>query len=158
MRPRRLAVLLAILGIAGALRAADVEFVRVWPEWHDAIYFKRISEYFTDLEYTGHRIVVRSQPSSRAGYYFLARVNHLNVGLASAKFVLHIITPADPVPKTFTFPIDCPPGVHVFDLGLTGADWPAKSVHPVAWDLELISSDGHTLAARQSFLWAKPEK
>ncbi len=158
MRPLRLAALLALFGLGGALRAADVEFVRVWPEWHAAIYFKRISEYFTDLEYTGHRIVVRSQPANRAGYYFLVRVNHPQVGLGSARFALHIITPADPRPKIFLFPIDCPPGVHVFELGLTGIDWPSKSIHPVAWDLELLASDGHALAARSSFLWSKPEK
>ena len=155
---RRILPALLVLATVVALRAADVEFVRIWPGWRPADYFQRISEYFTDVENPGDAIVVRSRPSSRSGYYFLARVKHPRVALRGAAFVLQVITPSDPEAKTFTFPADCPPGSHLFDLGLTGADWSGRAVHPVAWKLALVAKDGTVLAARQSFLWAKPGK
>ncbi len=42
------------------------------------------------------------------------------------------------------------------DAGLTGADWPGPKVHPVAWKLEAVATDGTPLAVEKSFLWAKP--
>ena len=157
---RRLVLVLLLAATALSARAADAEFVRVWSQWHPALDFKRISEYFTDHENFSHKIIVRSQPASRAGYYFLARVRHPAFDLAGGKFVLHVITPAGPVAREFTFPLpaECPPGVHVFQLGLTGSDWPMKGTHPVAWRLELLSADGRILVAQQSYLWSKPDK
>jgi hypothetical protein len=46
----------------------------------------------------------------------------------------------------------------VFQLGLTGPDWPDSEINPVAWKLELRSADGQVLASAQSFLWEKPAK
>jgi len=153
---RRIGTVLILLAISVAARASEVEFVRVWPGWRDADFFSRISEYFTDRENTSGRVVVRTHPATRAGFYFLARVRHPAVGLAGAQFVLRIVTRSNPEPRTYSFPVDRPPGIDVFELGLTGSDWPSKSIHPVAWDLDLVAADGRTLAHRQSFLWSKP--
>jgi hypothetical protein len=153
---RRISAILILLVTSVAARASEVEFVRVWPGWRGADFFSRISEYFTDQENTSGRVVVRTHPEARAGFYFLARVRHPAVGLAGAQFVLRIVTPSNPEPRTYSFPVDRPPGVDVFELGLTGPDWTSKGVHPVAWDLELVAADGRILAQRQSFLWSKP--
>jgi hypothetical protein len=137
-------------------RAADVEFVRVWPGWQDADSFRRISEYFTGVENTGGIIIRRSQPDIRSGFYFLVRVKHPRVALTGARFVLHFIAPYAPEPQEKAFTVDAPPGEHVFDLGLTGGDWTGRHAHLVAWKLELLSADGLSLASAESFLWSKP--
>lgn len=137
---------------------SDVEFVRVWPGWRDAESFERISEYFTGQERTGDRVVLRTQSTARAGFYFLVRVANHAQSHPGAKFALHVITPASPDPKTYTFPADLPERSTVFHLGLTGADWAGPDVHPVAWKLDLLSADDRTLASAQSFLWSKPAK
>jgi hypothetical protein len=145
---------------AGLLSAqADgVEFVRVWPGWRDAESFERISEYFSGEENTGREIVVRTHPERREGFYYLVRVANEGEALQGAKFVLQVISPASPEPKTSTFPVEVPHRSKVFQLGLTGPDWPNSDVHPVAWKLELRSADDQVLASAQSFLWEKPAK
>ena len=44
----------------------------------------------------------------------------------------------------------------MFEIGLTGTDWPEKKTKPVAWMLELLDAGGRPLAEKQSFLWSKP--
>ena len=103
-RPALLLAALGALGSAPGAAAADVEFVRVWPEWHAAVDFTRISEYFDHQENLGDREVRRSHPKDRAGFYFFTRVKHPNVSLLGAKFVLRIVTPNSPDPVQYTFP------------------------------------------------------
>jgi hypothetical protein len=134
-----------------------VEFVRVWPQWRDAEGFKRISEYLDGRENTSGLHIRRSRPADRAGYYFLARVRHKTVSLTGAKFQLRIITPDSPEPRPMLeFAANTGPGEDVFEIGLTGKDWPDPKQHPVAWRLNLVAADGHLLAWSQSFLWDKP--
>jgi hypothetical protein len=154
MRSLSAAALAVVLCLSA--RAADVEFVRVWPGWQDVNSFKRISEYFTNVENTSGMIIRRSQPGVRSGYYFLVRVKHPDVDLAGARFILHFIAPDSPEPQEKTFAADTPPGEQLFDLGLTGGDWTGPHGHLVAWRLELVSADGHPLASAESFLWSKP--
>jgi hypothetical protein len=157
--PSRLAALFLFAALALASRAADAEFLRVWPGWRDASYFDHIDEYFGDGQHASREIVLRTRADARAGYYMLVRVRHA-AALANAKFVLHVIRPDAPEPKQFVFSVpSAPAGETVFQLGLTGADWPAgKDAHPVAWDLELRSGDDRVLVEEKSFLWEKPAK
>ncbi|MES2695877.1 MAG: hypothetical protein V4773_20555 [Verrucomicrobiota bacterium] len=137
--------------------AAGTEFVRVWPAWRDAESFHRIGEYFGKPEHTGGEIVVRTQPDSRDGYYFLVRVKSTTT--AASRFELKVIRPDNPETRTFTFPATLKKDETVFQLGLTGADWPGgKDANPVAWKLTLLATDGSTLAEHKSFLWEKPAK
>lgn len=157
MRPLFLAAGLLLAAFA-PLRAAEVELTRVWPTWRDAESFERITEFFTGRENTGKQVILRSRPQARAGYYFLVRAVNPGGQIAETKFVLQIITPADPLAKTFTFPAQLARGTTVFNLGLTGEDWPGEEAAPVAWKLELLASDGRALATKKSFLWEKPAK
>ena len=136
--------------------AAEVEFVRVWPAWRTAESFDRISEYFDGQENTGRHTVVRTQPDARAGFYFLVRTK-TTLNAADAKFVLQIIKPDAPQAKTYTFPVVLIGREVVFNLGLTGTDWPDRKTHAVAWHLALVNGKGDELASGQSFLWATPK-
>lgn len=158
MRPT-FALLAALVFAAGPARAAEAEFVRVWPSWRTAESFERIGEYFGRSENPAGRTVLRTQPAARAGYYFLVRVKP-PAAVAGARFELEVIRPDAPDAKTFAFPAPAmPAGETVFELGLTGADWPdGEKAQPVAWRLALRTADGRTLAEHKSFLWEKPAK
>ena len=153
-----LAALLALL-FASAASAADATFVRLWPGWRETESFDRIGEFLGGPEPTGSRQLARTQPTARAGYYFLLRVSSAAALTAGAKFELAVIRPDSPEPKLFTFPVTGPAGDNVFDLGVTGPDWPGgKKTNPVAWKLTLVAADGRVLAEHKSFLWEKPAK
>ncbi len=153
--------LLAVV-LAGLLRAAgpaaDVEVVRILPGWRDAASFERIGEYLHGKEDTGGIAVLRSRPDERAGYYWLVRLKNRSAPVTEARFELDVITPAAPEPKTFVFPFRLPAGSALFNLGLTGADWPTAKTQPAAWRLRVLGPDGRALAVEKSFLWEMPPK
>ena len=154
----RLLLSLALLLAPAMVHAADVEFLRVWPGWRSADAFDRIGEYFGRPETTGRQRVLRTQSEPRGGYYFLVRVKSV-AEIPNAKFEVQVIRPDAPQPKTYTFATAVPSKETVFQLGLTGADWPGgEDANPVAWRLTLVSGDGRVLAEQKSFLWEKPAK
>ena len=159
-RPLRLCLLglLLLLSLPASVRAAGPEIVRVFTGWRDAASFQRVSEYLDGKENTGGLIVLRSQPGARAGFYWLVRLKNDGAPLAGAKFELQVVTPTSPEAKTFTFPADVPAGSPLYQLGLTGADWPGAKARPAAWQLRLLAADGKTLIAKESFLWELPGK
>jgi hypothetical protein len=155
---RRFLAGLVLCLIAPALRAADTEFLRVWPGWRAAETFDRIGEYFGSEEKHGREILLRTDPKERGGYYFLVRVKHA-APLDGAKFVVTAIRPDAPDVREFTLPVPATPaGESVFQVGLTGAAWPVAKASPVAWKLDLVDRDGGVLATQKSFLWEKPVK
>jgi hypothetical protein len=156
MLRRSLTALLLVL--PAAARAAAPEIVRVETGWRTAASFQRVSEYFGGKENDGGIRVLRTQPGARAGYYWLVRLKSDGVPPAGTKFELAVVTPAAPTPKTFTFPVAIAAGSALYDLGLTGTDWPDAKARPAAWRLRLLAADGRTLVAEQSFLWAEPPK
>jgi len=155
----RLVLTLALLlGSAGLSRADEVKFVRVWPTWRDTASFERISEYFTGKENPGSQVLLRSHPEIRAGFYFLARATNSGPALTAGKLVLTVITPDSPKAKAYTFTTALPTGDTVFNVGLTGADWAGETVHPVAWKIEITTTEGRLLGVAKSFLWEKPDQ
>jgi len=144
-----------LLVLATAATAAEVRVVRVFTGWRDAASFKRISEYFTGRENTGGEVMLRTQPASRSGYYFLVRTD--NDGPArEVCFHLEVVVPGAPEPRHFHFTAPLPAGNQVYQLGLTGADWAGAPVSPTAWKLEVLGTDGGALATEKSYLWEKP--
>jgi hypothetical protein len=155
---RSLFACLLFFAVAVRLHSAEAEFLRVWPGFRDAESFERISEYFGGGENTGRQVVLRTQAGVREGFYFLVRVKAA-AAIANARYEVNVIRPDAPAAKVFTFPASIPAKETVFQLGLTGADWPeGKDAHPVAWKLVLRSSDGRVLAEQKSYLWEKPAK
>jgi hypothetical protein len=158
MRPFLAGFLLLLL--APTLPAAGVELIRVWPTWHNEEDFERISDYFgrSPENGPGREIVLRTHPDSRAGYYFLVRLKNATES-AAIKFELSVIRPDALRATVFTFPAALRARESVYQLGLTGADWPSgRKVHPVAWKLTVLAADGRVLAEQKSFLWEKPAK
>src|SRR5580693_2626718 len=147
-------LLISVLLCAVSTHAGDLAVVRVWPGYRTAESFERISEYLTGQENTSGQTVLRSQPAQHAGFYFLVRLKNANPAVAGAIFELSVITPTSATPRVLTFTADLPAGEHVFDCGLTGADWPDASAHPVAWKLVLRAPSGAELASMQSFMWS----
>ena len=146
---------LILASLPAVLSAAEVTFVRIWPAWREAASFERISEYFGGGENTGRQTVMRTQASQRSGFYFLVRTDNPAAAIADARFELTVIKPDSPKPRTYTFAAAVPAGSHVFNLGLTGSDWPGKETQPVAWQLRLLAADGHEIGRGKSFLWSK---
>jgi hypothetical protein len=150
--------LLLLFSLPVSVRAAGPEIVRVFTGWRDAASFQRVTEYLDGRENTGGIIVLRTQPGARAGFYWLVRLKNDGAPLAGARFELQVITPTSPEVKTSTFPVDIPLGSPLYQLGLTGSDWPGAKARPAAWQLRLLAADGKTLIAKESFLWELPGK
>jgi len=153
---RLTALFVLLLSPLALVHAAAPGFTHVWPQWHDAESFDRISEFFGGGENRGRQVVLRTQAGERAGFYFLVRVADA-AAFTGATFELQVVRPDAPEPKTFAFAAEAHPGPTVFQLGLTGGDWPGgRKAHPVAWRLALLSADGRVLAEQKSFLWEMP--
>lgn len=132
-----------------------VSIVRVHHEWRDASSFKRIAEYFDGKEHNGSEAIRRSHPEVRSGYYFFVRVKN-PAALRPAQAALQVITSSSAEPVHYQFPVELKAGDTVFNIGLTGADWPDAKLHPVAWKLQFLAEDGQVLATETSYLWEKP--
>ena len=138
-----------------AAPASDVTIVRVQHEWRDASSFKRIMEYFDGQEHNGGEALRRSHPEVRSGYYFFVRVKNPGA-VRPAKAALQVVTSTSAQAVHYEFPVELRAGDTVFNIGLTGADWPDAKLHPVAWKLDFVADDGHVLATETSYLWEKP--
>lgn len=149
----RILMLGACLVLAVTARATEI--TRVWTEWRDGDSFVRLSELFGGPENPGDEIYLRTHPESRDGLYFLVRLAHASGG--DGTFVLSVIKPGGTEPVVFKFPASVPAGSSVFQLGLTGADWPDAKAEPMAWHVALVDSGGAELAASESFLWSAPK-
>ena len=151
----RLAPFVLFFASALAAVAAGFKIVRVWPGYRAAESFDRISEYLGGGENSARRTVLRSQSGDRAGYYFLVRLVNPGAAQPGCSWQLQVILPTSAQPRTFAFAAEIPAGNNVFELGLTGADWPSAKTDPVAWKLVLQSADRRELVSQQSFLWGR---
>lgn len=154
---RRLALAAALGLLAATASAADL--VRLWPRYRPAADFDSISEHFTGTEDNGRDIALRTQPASRDGFYFLARLRWSDGErtLTGYTIRLEIIPPGSSATTTHTFTLPPPARTsQAYHLGITGADWPHGSAEPSAWRLTLLAPDGTPLLSRQSFLWSLP--
>jgi hypothetical protein len=160
---RLAALLLVLVAFAGCRTAGptggEVRIARLDPGYRTVASFQRLSEFLTGRENTGGETVLRSRDADRAGYYWSLRLVNPGPAVAEAMFELEVITPADPEPRSRLFVAAVPAGSQVFNLGLTGSDWPDATAAPVAWRLRVNARDGtalRPLASAQSFLWDKP--
>ena len=118
--------------------------------------FKRVSEYFTGAEHSGDRLILRSSPEVRTGYYFVlildTPVRKLPEG-AVIKGEFHGPGMKGAETHEFTLPSERPKTREIF-VGLTGADWPSQEAVPAAWRFTISDADGNRLARARSYLWS----
>lgn len=154
MLPRFVAA--SLLLALPALASASTSIVHVWPAYRDTDSFRRISEYVgAGHENTGRETVLRTQADNRDGYYFLTRLKS-DTAVTAATIVLELVLPGNPAVRTFRFPTDLPAGQQVFQLGVTGTDWPASTTRPAAWRVTARTADDKVIAEHSSFLWGAP--
>jgi len=159
MRTFLTAVLLLVAASTCAAAATDLKIIRIWPSYRPTESFERISEFLGKDENPRDQLILRTQPDSRAGYYFLVRLKNPDTASIDVKIELQVISPFAPAAKTYHFTCALPAGSHAVNLGLTGADWPGKpSDEVVAWQLRLLSSSDVEIAKTQSYLWTLPDK
>ena len=147
-------LVLAVFAVS-ALAARATEITRVWTEWRDAESFVRLSELIDGKENPGSEIFLRSQPDSRDGFYFLVRL--ADATPVDGTIEAQVIMPGKMKPVSFKFPASVKSGSSVYQIGLTGSDWPDQKVRPVAWKIILLDSSGKEIVSKESFLWSPPK-
>jgi hypothetical protein len=139
-------------------RATDIDSVRikeVKPRYMAESDFVRLREYYSGIESTGRRMILRSDPDVRAGYYFTlvldTRIGKLPRG---TRVEANVYTPFANEVQSFEFnlPRERPRTREIF-VGLTGEDWPDASLPPSAWQISVVTPRGRVLGTYQSFLW-----
>lgn len=176
-RPRQIAVVVAALTLISAFApevapaayaaatpakqsSREVSIDHVTTRYIPAGRFKRISEYFTGVENKGGKIIERSQPDERGGFYLIVTLDLFSAPFPeNGAFVVEYIHSDNRRPQMKLFPLlDANSSAREAFLGLTGEDWPSQDRSMVAWKISLIGPDGKTVIDSQSYLWDIPKK
>lgn len=129
------------------------ELTIVSTEHRDASYFKRLSEYFTGKENPGRYSIVRTEPASRDGFYVSLKASG-EVALENiAAIRLQYIPAGTQEITTIDLSVDSIEKRRIL-VGFTGHQWSGTESRPIAWKIELLSTNGATLDSAQSFLWS----
>lgn len=150
MKPKALFLALSLLSAGNAFAAAP-QIVRAWGDWFPASDFERLGEFFGGKETHPGRCVLRSQETQREGWYLVLRLKETLDLTEKAAWRLELLLPNERSPRVHTYPIT--ESSKVYQLGLTGNDWPEAKAKPVAWRVSLVNADGTVKAAYKSFLW-----
>lgn len=155
-----LALALFFAGVPVSTARAELEIVRLWTDYKEVSAFTRLTEFITGREAASDAFVLRTTPTERAGFYYTLRLaDREAASLPEGTIVVRVIPPDAVEARTFEFPFPASPKRTLrVEVGLTGNDWTFGDVLPLAWHLEIRDSAGNTLASRQSFLWAAPDK
>ncbi len=134
----------------------NVAILDIKPRYIEAEAFKRASEYLTGKENLGSRVIVRTDKSERAGYYFALILDEQVRDLPAGTYIKgEFYTPnsLDSQEHTFQLPSKLPKSKEIF-VGLTGEDWPSQSATPAAWRFTILNSNGEVLGTKKSYLWS----
>jgi hypothetical protein len=127
------------------------------PSYLQATHFIRVREYMTGAEHTGKQVVLRSDPETREGFYFIlvldTKLHRLPPGCA---LIGEFYTPASPDLQTHHFALPSQrPKTREILVGLTGSDWPFGADRmPSAWRFTVVDANGQPLGHKQSYLWS----
>lgn len=159
-RPFLLALSFALLAAACAsapkATVSSVKIETILPRPIEEAAFMRIDEYLTGSENKGRRLILRSDPDQRAGYYFTLVLDTSVRRLPNGTTIIgEFYAPQSPDLQThiYTLPSDRPKTREVF-VGLTGADWPDMGAVPAAWRFTITSPNGEPMGRAQSYLWS----
>jgi len=153
---RRGLCLISLFSLCLLPARAEVDVVRVWPSYRTAESFVGIGEYFGQPEATGGRIILRSEPDNREGFYWLIRVRS-DVAVNDAAVEVSVIRPGETDAEVHRFNASLPADRSVVLLpGLTGSGWPDAAARPLAWRIRILDANERELAVERSFLWSLP--
>lgn len=120
--------------------------------------FKGIVEAFSKKESKGGRCILRTDKEQRAGFYFTVKFNHsLSLIPSHSKVRVSFITQHAPQEVSFVWEI--PEVSHSLILqnelilGITDQVQFSSSTKLIAWQVELLDSQGVVLATQKSFAW-----
>ena len=134
----------------------SIEIEKIEPRYIETEQFKRISEYMTGRENLGDRVILRTQPEHRAGYYFILVLDNDVRRLPNGTVVIGEFYTSQSLGKQtheFTLPSQRASTDEIF-IGLTGEDWPEKDGVPAAWRFTIKDANGAVLGEKQSYLWS----
>ena len=135
----------------------SVEITDISPRYIQEEAFKRVLEYRTGAEHQGNRIILRTDPKVRDGFYFILTLDTKLRKLPEGTVIKgEFFTPdtGDAVEYLFNLPSKRPRTKEIF-LGLTGEAWThGASIKPSAWRFTITGPDGQQLAQEKSFLWS----
>ena len=135
----------------------SVEIKEVLPRYMQEAQFKRIKEYQTGAENTGKRMIVRTDPKIRDGYYFALLLDTtLNKLPQGTKVVGEFYTAVSPEKQEMVFILPTKrTKTKTLFLGLTGEAWPYAGGEqvPSAWKFTIIDPNEAVLGSYQSYLW-----
>lgn len=153
---------LALIGLAlaGCASTPDeaissVEIKEIKPRYIPEENFMRISEYWSGAENTGNRVIIRTDPEVRDGFYFTLVLDEKVRALPRGTVITgEFYTPVSTDVQThdFLLPNKLPKTREIF-VGLTGADWPEEGGVPGAWRFTIKDANGKQLAQKKSYLW-----
>ena len=133
-----------------------IDIVGVTLRYMETEQFKRVSEYMTGKENLGKRVIMRTNPRQREGYYFVLTLDRDVRKLPPDAYILgefYTSKSLDMQTHRFEFP-SILPGTREIFVGLTGDDWPEKDAVPAAWRFTIKNSQETVLAQEQSYLWS----
>ena len=150
-----LSVIATFLFAVSVLPSPAVEIKSVQPRYIEEKEFQRIREYLTGEEFQGRRLILRTQPDKRSGLYFVLTLNRRATALPKdSQIRVDLVTTEDRKRKSFTLKIPHKrTGTREIFFGLTGSDWPARTIPTLAWRVSLIDSAKKIIHAKESFLW-----
>lgn len=136
-----------------ALNSVTIEEIK--PRLIEEQQFMRVSEYMTGKEYTGDRLILRTTPEARTGYYFTIVLDESTRRLPAGTVIVgefYTQKSLDLQEYTFTLPAKRPKTKEIF-VGLTGEQWPEGTTTPAAWRFTIKDANGAVLATDKSYLW-----
>lgn len=114
--------------------------------------FMHISEYFSGEENNFYRTVLRSDPTSRVGIYFIIKLNQaLETFPKGCQFHVNYMTSTLTELQKHVFPLPETGRAEIY-LGLTGKDWDPKA-RIISWEVVLKNKSGQELLKEKSFLF-----
>lgn len=150
-----LALILAGCASTPITRERPISIKEISPRYIETEQFMRIGEYLTGKEHTGRRVIVRSDPTERDGYYFILTLSEKAKKLPrGTKIVAEFYTALSHDVQSFEFLLPSRlPGTKDIFVGLTGSDAPAEQQIPAAWRFTFQAASGEVIAQKQSYLW-----
>jgi hypothetical protein len=133
----------------------SVEIKEIKPRYIETEQFKRISEYLTGKEYFGDRMILRTHPEERDGFYFTLILDTDARKLPAGTVVIgEFYTKKSPEKQVHEFPLPSKrTSTNEIFVGLTGDDWPEDNGAPAAWNFTIKDANGKVLGSKQSYLW-----